>query len=43
LAVAFDRPIGAVNLSQLAPLLPYALMVAVLAWRPQGLLGRRGA
>ncbi len=41
LAVAFDRPLGALTLSQLAPLLPYALLVAVLVLRPQGLLGRR--
>ena len=43
LAVAFDRPLGALSLSQLAPMLPYLLMVAVLAWRPQGLWGRRGS
>lgn len=46
LAVAFDRPIagsaGALTLSQLAPLLPYALLVVVLVLRPRGLLGRRG-
>ena len=41
LAVAFDRPLGGLTLSQLAPLLPYALLVAVLVLRPQGLLGRR--
>lgn len=29
--------------SQLAPVLPYALMVLVLVWRPQGLLGQKGA
>jgi branched-chain amino acid transport system permease protein len=28
--------------SQLAPVLPYALMVLVLVWRPQGLLGPKG-
>ncbi len=27
--------------SQLAPVLPYLLMVLVLAWRPQGLFGRK--
>jgi branched-chain amino acid transport system permease protein len=27
--------------SQLAPVLPYALMVLVLVWRPQGLLGEK--
>lgn len=32
---------SAVRLSQLAPLLPFALLVAVLAWRPRGLMGRR--
>jgi branched-chain amino acid transport system permease protein len=40
-AVAFDRPLGGFTLSQLAPLAPYALLVAVLALRPRGLLGRR--
>ena len=34
-------PLAAVRLSQLAPVLPFALMVAVLVWRPRGLLGRR--
>lgn len=43
LAVAYDRPLGGLMLSQLAPLLPYLLMVVVLAWRPQGFLGRRSA
>lgn len=33
---------GALRVSQLAPLLPFALLVAVLAWRPRGLLGQRG-
>lgn len=43
-AVAFDRPLGpsgGITLSQIAPLLPYALLVAVLAWRPRGLMGSR--
>lgn len=40
-AVAFDRDLGAVSLSQVAPLLPYALLVAVLVLRPRGLLGTR--
>jgi branched-chain amino acid transport system permease protein len=41
-AVAFDRPLGGgITLSQVAPLLPYALLVAVLAWRPRGLMGSR--
>ncbi len=43
LAVAFDRPLGGVTLSQVAPLLPYALLVLVLAVRPRGLLGHREA
>lgn len=34
-------PIWALTLAQLAPVLPYALMVGVLAWRPRGLWGRR--
>ncbi len=34
-------PLAAVRLSQLAPVLPFVLMVAVLVWRPRGLLGRR--
>ncbi len=29
------------TLAQVAPMLPYLLLVVVLAWRPQGLLGRR--
>lgn len=40
-AVAFDRPLVGLTLSQLAPLLPYALMAGVLAFRPRGLLGTR--
>jgi branched-chain amino acid transport system permease protein len=40
-AVAFDRSFGAVSLAQIAPLLPYALLVGVLAWRPRGLMGTR--
>lgn len=32
---------GALTLAQLAPLLPYLLLVAVLALRPRGLAGRR--
>lgn len=31
----------AIALSQVAPLLPYVLLVAVLRWRPRGLLGAR--
>lgn len=43
LAVAFDRPLGGISLSQVAPLLPYALLVLILAVRPRGLLGHREA
>ncbi len=39
--LGLGEPLGAVRLSQLAPVLPFALLVAVLAWRPRGLLGRR--
>lgn len=41
LAVSLDWPLGPVRLSQVAPLLPYALLVLVLVFRPQGLMGRR--
>ena len=41
LAVALDWPLGPLRLSQLAPLLPYLLLVLVLVLRPQGLMGRR--
>lgn len=34
-------PVWRLRLSQLAPLLPFALMVLFLAFRPQGLRGRR--
>ncbi len=41
-AVGLDWPLGGgIKASQLAPVLPYLLMVAVLALRPRGLLGRR--
>ncbi len=33
--------IGAIKLSQFAPVLPYVLMVLILIFRPRGLLGRR--
>ncbi|WP_322043126.1 branched-chain amino acid ABC transporter permease [Paraburkholderia sp. J67] len=33
---------GALTLAQIAPLLPYLLLVAILAVRPQGLFGQRG-
>ncbi len=39
-AVAADRPLlGDISLAQVAPLLPYLLMVGVLLWRPRGLFG----
>ena len=40
-AVSLDVPLGGVRLSQLAPLLPYALLVLVLAIHPRGLMGQR--
>ena len=40
-AVSLDLPLGGVRLSQLAPLLPYALLVGMLALHPRGLLGER--
>jgi branched-chain amino acid transport system permease protein len=36
-----DAPFVRVSLAQVAPLLPYVLLVAMLAVRPRGLLGRR--
>lgn len=35
--------LGALKLSQIAPMAPYALMVAMLLLRPRGLLGQRDA
>lgn len=40
-AVSLDLPLGGVRLSQLAPLLPYALLVGMLALHPRGLMGQR--
>lgn len=43
-AVSLDLPLGllgGVRLSQLAPLLPYALLVLMLAVHPRGLMGQR--
>jgi branched-chain amino acid transport system permease protein len=40
-AVHLPQPIARLSLAQLAPGLPYVLMVLVLVWRPQGLFGRR--
>lgn len=47
LPLAWDTPLGlpgalaGLSAAQLAPLAPYLLLMAVLAWRPRGLLGRR--
>ena len=43
LAVAYDQPLPlwGTSLAQWAPLLPYGLLVLVLALRPRGLMGRR--
>jgi branched-chain amino acid transport system permease protein len=41
LAVAADTTIGPVRLAQIAPLLPYLALVAMLALRPRGLMGTR--
>ena len=40
-AVAVDTAWMGLRLSQVAPMLPYALLVLVLALRPRGLMGRR--
>jgi branched-chain amino acid transport system permease protein len=40
-AVVWDQRLGPVSLAQVAPLLPYLLLVLTLALRPKGLLGRR--
>jgi branched-chain amino acid transport system permease protein len=40
-AVAVDYSIGHVSVSQVAPILPYLIMVAILIVRPRGLLGTR--
>jgi len=41
LAVVWDQRLGPVSLAQVAPLLPYLLLVLMLVLRPKGLLGRR--
>lgn len=41
LAIAAPWSLWGWPLSQLAPILPFVLMVLVLAWRPQGLMGAR--
>jgi branched-chain amino acid transport system permease protein len=40
-AIAFDFSVGGLTLSQIAPVLPYLLLVLVLVFRPKGLLGQR--
>lgn len=39
--LGLSGPLAGIKLSQLAPLLPYALMVLVLVLRPRGLMGQR--
>jgi branched-chain amino acid transport system permease protein len=39
--LGFPGPLAGIKVSQLAPLLPYALMVLVLVLRPRGLMGQR--
>ena len=45
LAAAFALPEGSqvarLTITQLAPILPYLLMVAILVFRPRGLMGSR--
>lgn len=45
IAAALGAPLSpawsALSMAQIAPLLPYVLLVAMLAWRPRGLLGQR--
>jgi len=40
-AVAWDYRLGPVSLAQVAPILPYLLLVLMLVVRPRGLLGKR--
>lgn len=40
-AVAWDHRLGPVSLAQVAPILPYLLLVLTLIVRPKGLLGQR--
>ncbi len=42
LALSWDIPLGSISSARLAPALPFALMVLMLIWRPQGLLGKQG-
>lgn len=41
LPLGLPDALAQVRLSQLAPVLPYLLLVLMLLWRPQGLLGKR--
>jgi branched-chain amino acid transport system permease protein len=36
-----DNDVTRMNLSQVAPILPYLLLVLILIFRPKGLLGTR--
>ena len=40
-AVGLDVAVGSIKVSEMAPMLPYLLMVLMLIWRPQGLMGVR--
>ena len=41
-AVAIDwAPLAGISVSQMAPMLPYLLMVLILIFRPRGLMGTR--
>jgi branched-chain amino acid transport system permease protein len=40
---AFSQGVWALKLSQLAPVLPYLLLVLTLILRPQGLMGERSS
>lgn len=42
LALSWDLPLGSISSARLAPALPFVLMVLMLIWRPQGLLGKQG-
>jgi branched-chain amino acid transport system permease protein len=40
-AVALNWPLLTLTTAQIAPMLPYLLLVLMLIWRPQGLMGER--
>lgn len=40
-AVGLDVPVLSIKISQMAPMLPYLLMVLMLIWRPNGLMGTK--